>query len=88
VRNGVEDRLGRTFKQIGETDKDFALAKADGGVERSEAPEAHMDGRHGRSRAKGAVLVLENGDRIESHELKNISVWLAMNGGRWRHFGS
>ena len=71
VRDGVEDGLGRAFKQIGEAGEDFALAKADGGVERSEAPEAHMDGRHGRARAKGAVLVLKNGDDVGGHGKQN-----------------
>jgi hypothetical protein len=56
VRDGVQDRLGRTLEQIGEAGKDLALAKANGGVERGEAPEADVDGRHGRARAKGSVL--------------------------------
>jgi len=73
VCDGVEDGLWRAFKQIGERGKDLALAQANGGVERGEASEAHMDGRHGRARAKGAVLCLEDGGDVEGHEEQNNS---------------
>ena len=68
VRDGVKDGLRRAFKQIGEADVDRPFAQADGGVERGEAAEAHMNGRHGRARAKGAVLLLKDGDDVEGHQ--------------------
>jgi hypothetical protein len=46
---------------------DLAFAKADGGVQRGEAPEADMNGRHGRTRAEGAVLELKDGDDVGGH---------------------
>ena len=88
MRDGVEDRLGRAFKQVGEAGEDFALAKADGGVERGEAPEAHVDGRHGRSRAKGAVLVLKNGDGVGGHGKQNSRERQEVVAERCDHFGS
>ena len=73
VRDGVMDRFRRAFKQIGEAGEDCALAQADGGVERGEAAKAHMDGRHGRARAEGAVLFLKDGSDVEGHEEQNNS---------------
>src|ERR1700722_10042795 len=64
VRDGVEDGLRCTLEQVGERDENFAFAETDGGVERGEAPKAHMDGRDGRARAKRAVLFLKDGGDI------------------------
>ena len=74
VRDGVEDGFRRAFKQVGEAGVDFALAQADGGVERGEAAEAHMDGRHGRARAEGAVLLAERWGRDRGHTKSRITV--------------
>jgi len=64
VCDGMEDRLWSAFEKIGETDVYLTLAKANGGVERGEAAEADMNRRHGRTRAEGAVLELEDGDDV------------------------
>jgi len=70
VRNGVEDRFWRALKQIGEAGIDFAIAQANRCVERGKTPEANMHGRHGRARAQGAVLFLEDGDDVEGHQCR------------------
>ena len=67
VGDGVDDGLGRAFKEVGKADVDLAFAEADGGVEGSEAAKADRDGRHGRARAEGAVLLLEDGGEIGGH---------------------
>ena len=68
VRDRVQDGFRRAFKQIGEAGEDCALAQADGGVERGETPEAHLDGRHGRARAKRAILFLKDGNDVGWHQ--------------------
>ena len=85
MRDGVEDGFRRAFKQIGEADEDFAFAQADGGVQRSEAAEADMDGRHGRARAERAVLFLKDGSDVGGHEEQNNSVSASASVSRAAH---
>ena len=67
VCDGVEDGFGRPLEKIGEAGVDLAFAKANGGVQRGESPEADMDGRHGRARANDAVFELKDGDDVGGH---------------------
>ncbi len=62
MRDSVVDGLGRVLEDVGEADVEAAFTEADGGVERGEAAEADVDGRHRRSRANLAVLLFEDGD--------------------------
>ena len=68
VGDGADHGLRRAFQEIGEVDIDLAFAEADGGVERGKAAEADRDGRHGRARAEGPVLFLEDGDEVGGHQ--------------------
>lgn len=73
VCDGVEDGFGRALEKIGETGVDLAFADANGGVQRGESAEADMNGRHGSTRADGAVLELKDGDDVGGHGKQNNS---------------
>ena len=45
----------------------FALTQADRGVERDEATEADVEGRHGRPWPQRAVLFFKDLDDVRSH---------------------
>jgi hypothetical protein len=62
VGDGVVNSFGRRLEKVGEADVEASFAKTDGGVERSEAPEADVECGNGRSRTEFAVLLLEDGD--------------------------
>lgn|SRR5579862_4996546 len=68
VGDGAQHALRRAFEQVRETDKDAAFAQADGGVQRGESAETDEDGRHGRPRTEGAILLLKNCGKIEGHQ--------------------
>jgi hypothetical protein len=61
VGDGVMDCFRCGFKQVGEADVKRPFAEADGGVERGEAAETDVERGNGSTRAKFAILLLEDG---------------------------
>jgi hypothetical protein len=62
MRDGMVDGFGCVFQQVGESDVKASFTKPDGGVERGEAAETDIKGRHGSPRPKFAILFFEDGD--------------------------
>ena len=63
VCDGAMNALRGMLQQIGEPHDELAFAKPDGGVETGEAPKPDFDGRHGRPRPQGTVLLVKEGDQ-------------------------
>ena len=62
VGDGPVDVFGGVLEEVGEADVEAAFAEADGGVERREAAETDVHGRHGSARTEFAVLDGEGRD--------------------------
>ncbi len=75
VGDGVVDGLGRVLEEVGEADVEAAFAEADGGVERGEAAETDVEGRHGRAGAEVAVLLFKDGDECGGHFCLKVNMW-------------
>ena len=60
MQDGIEHRLGRAFKKIGEADKDASLAQADGAIDVGEAVEADLKLRQRSARTQIAIGLLKN----------------------------
>ena len=48
----------------------LAFTETDGGIERGEATETDRDGRYGRARPEGPVLLLKDGNEIGGHRVQ------------------
>ena len=68
VRDGVQDTLRSAFEQIGEAGQNLPFAQTDTSIQRSEAPEAYVHLRHGRTRPQCPVLLLKDIDKVGAHQ--------------------
>jgi len=67
VRNGAQNILRRSFKQVGKMDLDATFAQTDRRVEAGEAVEPDFKRRHRSTRTQDAILLLEQLQKLGVH---------------------
>src|ERR1700722_7701017 len=72
--DGAQHWFRGAFQNIGERDVQIALAQPDGGVERGEATEAHMQRRHGSAWTDRAIHILKYQLQLGTHDNASLAL--------------